>query len=120
MSQETVDPVTLGAFLLEHVVEGIGRAMAARQRIGDDRFCDVHQHELEQDPVGTVERILGFLGLGMDEHLEDQVASWASDNRHGARGEHRYRAEDYGLTTAEIREAFAEYSAAFDVQPELP
>ncbi len=115
---EPVDDVALGAFLLEHTVDGIGRAMAARRHIGDERFVDVHQHELEVDPRGTIERVYRFVGRGMDEQLEEEVASWAAANRRGARGEHRYRPEDYGLTTEAIREAFTEYTTTFGVQPE--
>ena len=84
LGREHVDPVELGAFLLEHVVDGIGRAMAARRRIGDERFVDVYQHELETDPTGTVERVYRFLGLGMDEQVEEHVAAWTAANHRGA------------------------------------
>ena len=60
---EPSDPAALGAFLLEHLVDGIGRAMGARSDIGEDRFLDVTQLDLEADPTGTAERIYQFLGL---------------------------------------------------------
>ena len=115
---QTPDPVALGEFLLEHLVEGIRRAMAARETIGEGRFLDITQQELEEDAVGTARRIHDFLGLVLDGTTGQAMESWAASNRRGVRGEHRYAPEDYGMTAAEIRRAFAPYIEAFDVQPE--
>ena len=41
------------------------------------------------------------------------MARWAAENRRGARGEHRYRASDFGLADGEIRGAFGEYLDRF-------
>ena len=115
---EPVDPLALGAFLLEHVVEGIGRAMSARAIIGEDRFLDVSQHELEADAVKTAERIYGFLGLDLDPATRMVMDAWAAVNRRGSRGKHQYAPEDYGLTREQIREAFHEYIERYRVAPE--
>jgi Sulfotransferase family len=112
------DPMALGAFLLEHLVEGIGRAMSARAVIGEDRFLDVYQEEVESDAVKTAERIYGFLGLDLDPAARTAMAAWAEANRRGSRGQHTYAAEDYGLTRQQIRAAFREYTERYGVAPE--
>ncbi len=109
------DPVALGSFLLEHLVAGINRAMADRAAIGEDRFVDVSQKQLEADAVGTAERIYDFAGLELDSSTRASMGEWAANNRRGARGQHNYTAEEYGLTTDEIRSAFADYIERFDV-----
>jgi cytochrome c-type biogenesis protein CcmH/NrfG len=42
------------------------------------------------------------------------MATWAEANRRGARGEHWYRLEEYGLTTHEVAHAFAAYTDRFE------
>ena len=99
--------------ILEHYVEGVQRAMAARNQIGEARFLDVGQRQFEADAVGTAERIYDFLGLPLTTEVQQDMAEWAVRNRRGARGEHRYAAADYGLDDDGIRRAFAPYLDAF-------
>ena len=119
LPQQPPDPIALGAFLLEHLVQGVGRAMADRAVIGEHRFLDVHQQQLEDDAGGTAERIYDFLGQELNSSTRASMGEWAASNRRGARGEHRYTAEEYGLTTDEIRVAFGDYIERFDVAPEV-
>lgn len=118
MPDEPHDKTALGSFLVEHLTDGMSRAMQSRDRIGEDRFCDVTQQQLEADPVRTLERVYGFLGIEFGDSQIKPILSWANDNRRGARGAHRYRAEDYGLASGGIREAFAAYISKFDVVAE--
>ncbi len=109
-------PVHAGEFgpeILEHYVEGVRRATAARDEIGEDRFLDVGQRQFEADAVGTAERIYEFLGVELSDAVRQDVAEWAVRNRRGARGEHRYAAADYGLDDDGIRRAFAPYLDAY-------
>jgi Sulfotransferase family len=103
------DPVELGGFLLEHLVEATRRALSAREILGDHRFCDVHQADVEARPMETVERIYRFLGLPLSDDVRSAMEDWTVENRRGARGEHRYTAEQYGQTAETLREAFHEY-----------
>jgi hypothetical protein len=41
------------------------------------------------------------------------MVEWSSENRAGSRGEHRYSAEEFGLTDEQIRAEFADYLEAF-------
>lgn len=107
------EPRALGAFLLEHQAAGIEAAMAARHTIGEERFLDVSQQALENNAVEVAERIYHFLDLPLDERTADAMEQWAVTNRRGARGEHRYHAEDYGLTAAQIRRTFTPYIERF-------
>lgn len=114
------DDRRLGAFLLEHLVVGIERAMADRAVIGEARFFDVTQKEMESDAVGTAQRIHDFLGIPLDASTRSAMAKWAGENQRGARGLHHYSAQQFGTTTAQIRKAFSAYMERFDVPPENP
>jgi Sulfotransferase family len=107
------DPPAVGRELLEHHAEAARRATAARAVLGDDRFLDIAQHELETSAVEVAERIYDFAGLEMHGDVRDAMAQWGDENRRGARGEHQYSADEFGLTPELIRDAFAEYLDRF-------
>jgi len=107
------DRLELGGFLLEHFSLGAARAIAARGKLGEQRFLDVAQPDLERDAVGTAERIYAFLGLELSDEVRRAMAAWAIENRRGARGEHVYSCEEFGYTERGIREAFRSYLEAF-------
>lgn len=94
---------------LAHWSDGMRRALAARDALGEHRFVDVAQHELETDPVGTAERVYERVGLRLDGHVAGSMVAWAETNRRGSRGQHRYRLDEYGLAPAEVTAAFEPY-----------
>jgi hypothetical protein len=118
LPRRTLDPETLGSFLLDHLKDGLGRALAARDGIGEHRFLDITQRELEADPVGTAGRVYDWLGIRLDGATATAMSAWAVANARGARGEHKYGAARYGLTDDEIRAQFADYIERFGLAPE--
>jgi hypothetical protein len=107
------DPHVLGRDLLEHFAEGTRRAIAERRRLGEERFLDVGQHEIETDPIGTTERVYDFLGLPLTGEVRAAMARWAAENRRGDRGRHVYSPEQFGLDAEQIRAAFRGYLDRF-------
>jgi hypothetical protein len=107
------DRAVLGSQMLEHWSDGMRRALEARDELGEPRFVDVGQHEIEVDPIGAAARVCDFAGLRLPDDVRGRMAEWAADNRRGSRGEHRYRAAEFGLTDQEIRSGFGEYRERF-------
>ena len=89
--------------------------MEARVRIGDDRFFDLHHHEFIADPMGSIERIYDFLGFNLRPQARQKMEEWYAANRSGAHGVHSYTAEQFGLTTEQIRKDFAFYTDRFGI-----
>ena len=109
------DVVALGREISEHLREGMANAIAARARIGEDRFLDVHHRELVSEPEATIRRVYAWLGLELTPQVWSTIAVWQEANRVGAHGQHRYTAEQYGLTTDQIRSDYDFYIRHFDV-----
>ena len=66
------------------------------------------------DPVGTAGGILSAVGLGPSEDSVACMRSWMEqDRKREALPVHRYTPEDFGLTAAQIRERFDDYSRRF-------
>ncbi len=107
------DPAQFGQEILEHLLEAATRGMAARSLIGEDRFADIGQPELQSDPIGIAQRIYDFAGIDLTDEVGATMVEWSSGVQAAPRGEHRYSAEEFGLTDEQIREAFSEYLDRF-------
>ena len=95
---------------LERFAQAAVRGTRARQRIGDERFIDVNQQEMNAGAVGVAERIYDFAGLTLTDEMRETIAVWSEPEPGRLRVEtHTYTAEQYGLTDDEIRDAFAPY-----------
>jgi hypothetical protein len=105
----------LGREISEHLRVGMENAIAARARIGDERFLDVQQRELIDAPMGTVRRVYDWLGLELRPPVEKAIREWHEANSSGAHGTHRYTAEQFGLDAHQIRADYDFYIRHFDV-----
>ena len=89
------------------------RALAFRDALGDHRFIDVWNEDVVADPVATFAGLYARLGFEFTGELQGRIADYSRRNARGAHGEHRYTAEEYGLTRESIREGFAQYVERF-------
>jgi Sulfotransferase family len=108
----------LGREVSEHLREGMARAIDERARIGENRFLDVHHRELVTDPRGAVRRVYEWLGVELRPDVAQTIFNWQEANTMGAKGTHRYTAEQFGLTADQIRSDYDFYIRHFDVAVE--
>jgi hypothetical protein len=108
----------LGRQVSEHLRDGMVNTIAARDRLGEDRFIDVHHRELVTDPLETLDRVYEFLNLPLERDFVASVTDWQKRNQVGAHGVHRYTAEDFGLDAEQIRKDYHFYFDRFDVETE--
>jgi hypothetical protein len=113
------DPQRLGPHVAEHLRIGMERAIAARARIGEGRFLDIHHTEFQRDALGVLQRVYNFLGLELRPQVRDRMLQWAKINRSGSHGVHHYTAEQFGLTEAQLRSDYDFYIRRFDVPLEI-
>jgi hypothetical protein len=117
-SATELDLHRLGHEVSNHLRVGVEQAIAARARIGEDRFHDVHHREFVADPMGVVRRVYDFLGYELTPSVEQTIADWTVVNRSGAQGTHHYTAEQFGLSDAQLRDDYRFYTDHFDVSTE--
>ena len=106
-----VDPAEVGAHVADRFLTGVTRAMAVRERVGDDQFIDVPLSELAADPLAVVRRIEDRFELppAGDELLRGYLDQRRVDDP----GAHLYSAEMFGLDEKDIRDRFAVYIDRF-------
>ena len=108
-----VDPHEIGRWQLEMWAGILERGLEIRKRHDPARFHDVYFTEFQDDPVGTVQGIHQQFGGLFNKASEDRILRYRASHPPGQHGRHTYRAEDYGLTDATIRERFSAYTEAF-------
>ncbi len=80
----------------------------ARPAYDPAQFVDVAFSDLLSDPIGTVRGVYDGFGLEWSEEAQAAVAEIDRESKQGERApSHRYDLADYGLTEAQVHEAFA-------------
>ncbi len=114
-----LDRHALGAYVTDRFATGVERAMAVRDRVGDDRFFDARFEDTVEDPGAVARAICEHFDLpwtfGADGEAERAVASWLGGDRQDKRGRHRYDGDRYGLDAAAIRGRFQGYIDRYGV-----
>jgi hypothetical protein len=102
-------------FAIEWCERGLRRFVDACDEISGKGVIHVSYADLVANPVATVQRICEQAQLDFSESYAARIRSHLSAHPQGKHGRHRYSAEDFGLTTAQIDERFAWYHTRFDV-----
>jgi hypothetical protein len=107
------DPKEVGAHIEERFLNGIERALAVRERVGDKNFYDVDFVQLCEDPTSVIDGITEHFGLPNIAHAD--VHGYLAQKRKDARGKHKYDAERYGLNREAIHEKYKAYIDRFNI-----
>lgn len=108
-----VEARAIGPSQLAFQAEGCDRALAARARIGEDRFVDVYQADLSRDVSGTIERLYEELGLDFTESYGAKLSARVVEKPRGRFGKHEHHLEQYGISDAEVLDRFRPYIDRF-------
>lgn len=109
----TFDQVKLGRQGIQWFSEGIRQLMALRQTLPASRFIDVQYRDMMTDPMGQFRRVMHLMGLTVRPEDERAAVKWLSENGRDTHPRHKYAPEEYGVTRAEIIDAFKFYREAF-------
>jgi len=114
------DPHALGRQQLRAWSKTLARGMRARERhvARAAQFLDLHFHEIARDALGCVRRIYAHFGLALTPEFERRMRDYLAAHPREEHGAHRYTLEGFGLGASEVDDAFAEYTARFDVRRE--
>ncbi len=106
-----VDPPEVGAHVADRFLTGVTRAMAVRDRVGDESFIDLPLSELAADPVAAVRRVEERFDL--TPAPEDLFRGYLDQQRTDDPGAHCYSAEMFGLHDEDVRDRFGPYIDRF-------
>lgn len=107
------DPHEIGRHIEDRFLSGIQRALAARDRLGEEGFYDVDFVQLCDDPCSVLNGISNHFGISPIS--PESVDGYLGTKRKDAKGKHKYSVERYGLDAKRIHERYAEYIDRFQI-----
>jgi len=112
------DAATTAPFILRQLKAHVERPLRARERIGDERFFDLHYGTLMRDPIGQMRELYNWAGDPFLPEVERAMLEWLGRHPQDRFGVHQYSLEEYGLTKADLMPVYDEYLSAFDIELE--
>jgi hypothetical protein len=79
------------------------------------RFVDLHFLDQMRDPVAAIGRAYAEIGRPFEASHAAAVRDYLANKPKGKFGKHKYEPEDWGYSTAELRERTKPYIAAYGV-----
>jgi hypothetical protein len=110
---DRIDPHEIGRDWGRKVERMVSRAMDARQAAGERYFVDVRYEDLTREPIQTLRRLYGELGLPFDKETETGAQDLLRVHGQHRHGVHKYALADFGLSGGELDERFARYRERF-------
>ncbi len=115
---DTTDTAEVVSNVLRQLRAHITRPLEARERIGGDRFFDLHYTALMRDPVGVMRTLYDWAGDDLTASTEQNMVDWLQRNPQDRFGVAPYSLDGTGVTRTDLESVFAEYLSAFDIELE--
>ncbi|SPM32720.1 sulfotransferase, partial [Mycobacterium rhizamassiliense] len=96
----------------------VDRPLAARRRIGDDRFFDLHYAELMRDPIAVMRSLYEWAGDDLTPSTERAMLGWLDAHPQDLHGVAPYSLDGSGVTRGDLEPIFDEYLSVFDIELE--
>ena len=98
---------------IDYWAETMGKFLRERDRLADNRICDIKYEEICRDPIGAVRRIYGHFGWSMSSGAEQRMRALVAKQTERQSANHRYDLSQFGSSAEEVLHAFAPYCQRF-------
>lgn len=113
-----VDGADVVSNVLRQLQAHVSRPLRVRERIGDDRFFDLHYSALMRDPIGVMRSLYDWAGDELTASTENAMLNWLMRNPQDRFGVQPYSLDGTGVTIADLEQVFDEYLSRFDIELE--
>jgi hypothetical protein len=108
-----IDPLATGAYEFRHFAAMAQRGMADRQALDNEQFIDVSFQSICADPMSVVSAIYSRIGMPLSHDTQSRMRDYLRRRPRHLYGEHRYSADEFGLTAALEQQLYGEYLSRF-------
>jgi hypothetical protein len=112
---DAVDPFIVCREAIDYWSETMEKFLDDRDRLPDNRLCDVQYEEIRRDPIAAVRRIYEFCGWSLSREAEQSMRLLIAGQAKRQSANHRYDLSQFGATADEVLAAFAPYCKRFDL-----
>jgi Sulfotransferase family len=109
---DAVDPITIRREAIDYWSEAMDKFLRERDRLTDNRICDIKYEEIRRDPIGAVRRIYDYFGWSLSPESERCMRAVVATQSERP-SNHRYHLSQFGSSAEEVLKAFAPYCQRF-------
>lgn len=109
LAEPTLTREQVGTQMLEFWSAAVGKAEAARARLGEQHFCDIHVDETRTNPVATAERIYDYFDIPVPDTTRQAWEAAVTSPTTLAHKSRAQKPQEFGLTRKRVEAAMPEY-----------
>jgi hypothetical protein len=110
---DAVDPFTICREATHYWSETMAKFLHDRDRLANDRICDLDYDEISRDPIAAVRRVYDHFGWSLSREAEQRMRVLVISHAQRQPGNHRYHLSEFGFSAEEVLTAFAHYCKQF-------
>jgi hypothetical protein len=110
---DAVDPLTIYREAIQYWSETMEKFLDERDRLANDRICDLEYNQIRRDPIGAIRRIYDHFGWSLSPEAEQRMRALVASNAQRQSANHRYHLSQFGSSAEEVLSAFARYCQRF-------
>ncbi|HZR04997.1 MAG TPA: sulfotransferase [Candidatus Udaeobacter sp.] len=110
---DAVDPLTVCREAIDYWSKTLERFLPERDRLAEDRICDVSYIEIRRDPLAVVRRIYSHFGWSLSREAEQRMRRALASQPKERYRRHRYDLSQFGVQETESAARFAAYCDRF-------
>jgi hypothetical protein len=110
---DAVDPFIVGREAIDYWSETMDKFLIERDRLPNNRICDLEYDRIRRDPIGAVRGIYEFFGWTFSREVEQRMRALLASHVERQSANHRYDLSQFGSSSEEILSKFATYYRRF-------
>ena len=112
---DAVDPITVGREAIHYWAETMEKFLPERDRLAENRICDVKYDGIRRDPIGAVRQIYDYFGWSLSLEAEQRMHALVASQAGRQSANHRYDLSQFGSSAEEVLNKFAPYCERFNL-----
>ena len=110
---DAVDPLIVGREAIDYWSETMKKFLRERDRLENNRICDIRYDEIRRDPIRAVRRIYEYFGWSLSHEAERRMRALVASQAKRQSANHRYNLSQFGSSAGEVFSVFETYCQRF-------
>jgi len=110
---DAVDPLIVGREAIDYWSETMKKFLRERDRLENNRICDIQYDEIRRDPIRAVRRIYEYFGWSLSHEAERRMRALVASQAKRQSANHRYDLSQFGSSAGEVFSVFETYCQRF-------
>jgi hypothetical protein len=110
---DAVDPFVVGREAIDYWSETMKKFLRERDRLENNRICDIQYDEIRRDPIRAVRRIYEYFGWSLSHEAERRMRALVASQAKRQSANHRYDLSQFGSSAGEVFSVFETYCQRF-------